>query len=74
MGCLWKLCLFSTEEVPTKIKENRISTQRIQTVMVKNGSQMGEEQLFLLKYFLTIFFCSYLFPEDHIFFNCKVLK
>ena len=37
------LCLFSTEEISTKIKENRISEQRIWTTMVKNGSQMGEE-------------------------------
>ena len=45
MGCIWKLCLFSAEEIPTKIKENRISKQRIRTAMVKNGSQMGEEYL-----------------------------
>ena len=50
-GVYWKLCLFSADEIPTKIKTIRISIQRIRTAMVKNGSQM-EEKLIFKKYLI----------------------
>jgi len=55
VGCIWKLYLFSADEIPTKIKTNRISKQRIRNAMVKNGSQMGEECMKNLKIFMTMF-------------------